>query len=392
MAQRNLGHSRHTTPSSGHTTESIRTKRGGATTGNTGARTAAAAYTLLRLSILSSGNQLPAEGRDLGYSFMLTRTSISLSRTLCAIYTTSFESYIPVPAEPRSLPRTHRPTFAPSHGTTPHSRHTLNCSHLPALRAPPNRARVSRPICGGLRASATPPPNFSTDAATAGAPAVTHGRTLHTSPAQRTRSAAKGAAAGADDSRTPVATLTPFSATALRPFHSHDPARTYSCRPRTEPGLLAGRGEIAIHILRTAQELEWSAVAVYTTEETSNATVADETVKLDGPPWFRESRVHCLYSKEIHPGYASRSPQPLLPTPGRPNDAFLGLAPETLRIAGDKRLQSTADLHAFGESGIGYPVMIKALDGGGGRGIRVVSAHEVVEEALKRCTGETWSG
>ncbi|KZP15965.1 hypothetical protein FIBSPDRAFT_958320 [Athelia psychrophila] len=145
-----------------------------------------------------------------------------------------------------------------------------------------------------------------------------------------------------------------------------------SLRDSYKSSLLAGRGEIAIHILRTAQELEWSAVAVYTAQGTGNATVADEAVKLDDL-W-----------------YALRSP--LLPTPGRPHGIFIGSAPETLRTAGTRYSPNLQQICMRLLSGVRYPVMMKALDGGSGRGIRVVSAQEGVEEALKRCAGETQSG
>ncbi|KZP16001.1 hypothetical protein FIBSPDRAFT_895358 [Athelia psychrophila] len=100
--------------------------------------------------------------------------------------------------------------------------------------------------------------------------------------------------------------------------------------------LPANRGEIAIRILRTAQELGWSAGAVYTPQGTSNATLANEAVKLDDPSWFA-------------------SPERIVDITKR------------------------------------YPAMIKALHGGAGSGIQVVSAQEWVE-AFKQCMGENQSG
>jgi len=87
---------------------------------------------------------------------------------------------------------------------------------------------------------------------------------------------------------------------------------------------------------------------------------------------------------------------------------FIGPSPDTLQIASDKmlsrelaislnipvaagqRVSSADSVHSFAnQPGVSYPVMIKALDGGGGRGIRVVAAEDGVEEAFKRCLGES---
>ncbi|KZP17462.1 carboxylase:pyruvate/acetyl-coa/propionyl-CoA [Athelia psychrophila] len=169
--------------------------------------------------------------------------------------------------------------------------------------------------------------------------------------------------------------------------------------------LIANRGEIAI----------------YTAQDTSHATFADEAVKLDDVSWFMSPEriidiAKRTQSTHIHPGYGFLSESFALasllasPTPGRPNVTFIGPAPETLRIAGDKMLsrnlavaqgvpvargthvKSAADVRTFAEGGVRYPVMIKALDGGGGRGIRVASSGADVEEAFKRCMGESPSG
>ncbi|KZP15958.1 hypothetical protein FIBSPDRAFT_895333 [Athelia psychrophila] len=136
--------------------------------------------------------------------------------------------------------------------------------------------------------------------------------------------------------------------------------------------LLADRGEIAIRILRTAQELGWSAGAVYTPQGTSNAALANGDVK------FTQATLRARLNT-------------LLPTPGRPNDTSIGPAPETLRFVGDKILSYLRLIPMRLLSGIRYPATTKALDGGGGRGMRVVSAQEGVE-AFKQCMGETQSG
>ncbi|KZP24292.1 hypothetical protein FIBSPDRAFT_857375 [Athelia psychrophila] len=81
----------------------------------------------------------------------------------------------------------------------------------------------------------------------------------------------------------------------------------------------------------------------------------------------------------------------LLPTPGRANDTSIGPAPETLRFAGDKILSYPRRIPMRLSSGIRYPATTKAVDGGGGRGMRVVSVQEGVE-AFKQCMGENQSG
>ncbi|KAF8645585.1 hypothetical protein AX16_007719 [Volvariella volvacea WC 439] len=178
--------------------------------------------------------------------------------------------------------------------------------------------------------------------------------------------------------------------------------------------LVANRGEIAIRILRTATELGWSTVAIYTTEDFSHATFADEAVKLESPADYMNAdkiadvcrRTRCTH---VHPGYGFLSESPALALalsklPGRP--VFIGPDVEVLQVASDKvrsrelarslgiavcpgeRVHSLADVRDFARQH-GFPVMIKALDGGGGRGIRLVRAEPDIEEAFTRCQGES---
>lgn len=116
------------------------------------------------------------------------------------------------------------------------------------------------------------------------------------------------------------------------------------------------------------------------------------------------SRTNCTH---VHPGYGFLSENPALAhqlSQTNPPITFVGPSLETLHIASDKlrsrdlatsqdvpispgaRISSSADVRAFIDSGVGYPVMIKALDGGGGRGIRVVQKEGDIEEAYKRYT------
>jgi biotin carboxylase len=109
----------------------------------------------------------------------------------------------------------------------------------------------------------------------------------------------------------------------------------------------------------------------------------------------------------VHPGYGFLSESPTLAdalTESNPPITFIGPSSDTLRLAGDKvlsrNLAASLDVQvapgtsvASGDEvrtfaarhDVDYPVMIKALDGGGGRGIRVVESSSAVDEAFKRC-------
>ncbi|KXN80936.1 Pyruvate carboxylase [Leucoagaricus sp. SymC.cos] len=181
--------------------------------------------------------------------------------------------------------------------------------------------------------------------------------------------------------------------------------------------LVANRGEIAIRVLRAARELGWLTVALYTTEpglDASHATYADEVVKLDDSARYMnvatilEIAVH-THCTHVHPGYGFLSESSELANALRSsNVTFIGPSSDALRLAGDKmlsrnlavsldvqvapgdRVLSSNDVRSFAaREGVGYPIMIKALDGGGGRGIRVVKDASEVDEAFKRCMGES---
>ncbi|KJA26880.1 hypothetical protein HYPSUDRAFT_36046 [Hypholoma sublateritium FD-334 SS-4] len=177
--------------------------------------------------------------------------------------------------------------------------------------------------------------------------------------------------------------------------------------------LVANRGEIAIRILRSANELGWNTVAIYTDDDGSHATYAKEAVKLESVDGFlnAETIAKIATSKKcthLHPGYGFLSESPALPLAlaKAGSVVFIGPCLETLQIASDKMLSRNlatslgvkvapgllvncvADIRAFAQ-GVGYPVIIKALDGGGGRGIRVVDSEASADEAHKRTLGES---
>jgi pyruvate carboxylase len=114
--------------------------------------------------------------------------------------------------------------------------------------------------------------------------------------------------------------------------------------------------------------------------------------------------IHSTQCTHVHPGYGFLSENPALPlalAAMAGSIVFVGPSPDALKVSSDKmlsralasslgvsiaagiRVSSAADVKNFAKS-IGFPMMIKALDGGGGRGIRVIESEGGVEEAFKR--------
>ncbi|MGY1653158.1 acetyl-CoA carboxylase biotin carboxylase subunit [Geodermatophilus sp. SYSU D01119] len=166
--------------------------------------------------------------------------------------------------------------------------------------------------------------------------------------------------------------------------------------------LIANRGEIAVRVARACRELGIEVVAVHSTADRRSAVVemADEAVHI-GPPAPRASYLHVPNVVEaalrsgadaVHPGYGFLSEDPdfaeICETEGL---TFVGPPPEVMQQVGNKatarRLMAAAGLPLLpgvvdpvrtAEEGqavadeIGYPVIIKAAAGGGGRGMTVV--------------------
>ncbi|KAF9260609.1 hypothetical protein L218DRAFT_871952 [Marasmius fiardii PR-910] len=166
--------------------------------------------------------------------------------------------------------------------------------------------------------------------------------------------------------------------------------------------LVANRGE----------KLGWATVALYTENDSSHASYADESIELkDSSEYMNVQRIveSALSSKSthIHPGYGFLSETPELASAcSSSNITFIGPSTDVLRIASDKILsrelaQSLKISVAPGRRvdspenvvelawDVGFPIMIKALDGGGGRGIRICEQESEVAEAFKRCLGES---
>src|SRR5450432_3156803 len=182
--------------------------------------------------------------------------------------------------------------------------------------------------------------------------------------------------------------------------------------------LIANRGEIALRILRACKELGIPTVAVHSTADADamHVKLADESVCI-GPPPARDSYLNVpslLAACEItgadavHPGYGFLSENArFAEILGEHNIAFIGPRPEHIRIMGDKiEAKRTAvrlgipcvpgspgavndDAEALRIAAeIGYPVLVKAAAGGGGRGMKVAHNAEELPDALSTAKAE----
>jgi acetyl/propionyl-CoA carboxylase alpha subunit len=164
--------------------------------------------------------------------------------------------------------------------------------------------------------------------------------------------------------------------------------------------LVANRGEIAVRIFRTCRELgvATAAVAAPDDEGALHTRVADETVAISS---YLHSEEHVRAAKSvgadaIHPGYG------FLAENGDFAEAieaaglvFVGPSPEALRAGGDKLAAKRAareagvPVLAEGDPGaLGFPLLVKAAAGGGGRGMRVVRSAAELDEALEAARRE----
>ena len=186
--------------------------------------------------------------------------------------------------------------------------------------------------------------------------------------------------------------------------------------------LIANRGEIALRIQRACRELGIKTVVVHSTADTDAKYVklADESVCI-GPPPSKDSylNVPAIISaaevtdaEAIHPGYGFLSENAdFAERVERSGFAFIGPRPESIRLMGDKVSAKKAMIAASvpavpGSDGalpddpreivkiaraIGYPVIIKAAGGGGGRGMRVVHTEAALGNAVNMTRQEAQS-
>ena len=182
--------------------------------------------------------------------------------------------------------------------------------------------------------------------------------------------------------------------------------------------LIANRGEIAVRIIRACKEMGISTVAVYSTADAQalHVALADEAICI-GPPEGSQSYLNkeriisaamATGARAIHPGYGFLSENAHFAEQCRSNGiVFIGPTGENMERLGDKaiikRLMAEAGLptipgtdvlHDVQEAlkaadSIGYPVMLKARSGGGGRGIRRIDNPEQMEIAYPQAVAES---
>ena len=185
--------------------------------------------------------------------------------------------------------------------------------------------------------------------------------------------------------------------------------------------LVANRGEIAIRVMRTAREMGIKTVAVYSEADRNarHTQFADEAY-LIGPPPSNQS--YLLMDKiievakacgadAIHPGYGFLSENAVFAQKVEANGIiFIGPTPESIDMMGDKlsakqaakkfnipmvpgtdhAIVDVAEAKAVAAKA-GYPILIKASAGGGGKGMRVVNNDEELEEQMHRAMSEALS-
>jgi acetyl/propionyl-CoA carboxylase alpha subunit len=158
--------------------------------------------------------------------------------------------------------------------------------------------------------------------------------------------------------------------------------------------LVANRGEIAVRIFRTARDLGIATVAVAAPDDRGalHARTADETVEIGS---YLESEEHIRAAKQagadaVHPGYGFLAENPeFAEAVEAAGLIFVGPTPEALRLGGNKleakQIARDAGVPVVPEGSpeeIGFPLVVKAAAGGGGRGMRIVRDPADLQEAL----------
>jgi acetyl-CoA carboxylase biotin carboxylase subunit len=181
--------------------------------------------------------------------------------------------------------------------------------------------------------------------------------------------------------------------------------------------LVANRGEVAVRVIRALHELGVEAVAVFSTADRDalHVRLANQAVCI-GPPAAAESylRIPSLIAAAettgcgaVHPGYGFLAENPAFARACAENDlVFVGPSPEVMERLGDKA-SAKSEMRAAGvplvpgtagaaplaeirraASEIGFPVMLKATAGGGGKGMRLVDYADGLDDAFAAASAE----
>jgi len=182
--------------------------------------------------------------------------------------------------------------------------------------------------------------------------------------------------------------------------------------------LIANRGEIALRIHRACHEMGIKTVAVHSTADADamHVRLADETVCIGPPPAIDSylnipniiSAAEVVHADAIHPGYGFLSENAqFAEIVELHNIIWVGPKPEHIRMMGDKieakrtaaklglplvtgsdgPLESIAEARKLAKK-VGYPVLIKSASGGGGRGMKVVTAEAQLESLMSQAASE----
>ncbi|QQJ84508.1 acetyl-CoA carboxylase biotin carboxylase subunit [Staphylococcus pseudintermedius] len=182
--------------------------------------------------------------------------------------------------------------------------------------------------------------------------------------------------------------------------------------------LVANRGEIAVRIIRALRELKMESVAIYAVgdENSLHVKLADQAVcigqanPLDSYLNIRKilAAAEITKANAIHPGYGFLSESPVFAEKVENEGLyFIGPTKKTMQRMGDKitarqtvdkagvpiipgsksSVESVDEIKALAEE-IGYPLVIKAASGGGGKGIRIVKEESQLERAFKGAKSE----
>jgi len=186
-----------------------------------------------------------------------------------------------------------------------------------------------------------------------------------------------------------------------------------------EKVLIANRGEIALRVLRACKELGIKTVAVHSTadRDLKHVRLADEAVCIGPPPSAQSyldvpsiiSAAELTNADGIHPGYGFLSENAdFAEQVEKSGFKFIGPTGETIRLMGDKvsakqQMKRTGVPTVPGSEGalpddpdeilriareIGFPVIVKAAAGGGGRGMKVAETEDDLPEAFSAARSE----